>query len=147
LSDNDCLSVYPVIIELPVLWGDEDSFGHVNNTVYLRWCESARVAYLQRIGLWQSARGDGVGPILARMSCDYKRPVNYPDTVRIGARVVHIGNSSFRMDHLIASEALGAVVASAESTMVAFDYRNNAPVRVPDEVREAIARVEKSAAK
>ena len=147
MSDNDCLSIYHVVIELPVLWGDEDAFGHVNNTVYLRWCESARVAYLQRIGLWQWDRGDGIGPILASISFDYKRPVNYPDTVRIGVRVVRIGNSSFRMDHLITSQASGAVVASAESTMVAFDYRNNAPVRVPDEVREAIARIENGAAK
>ena len=42
---------WPVTIELPVQWGDMDSFGHVNNVVYLRWFESARIAYGNRIGL------------------------------------------------------------------------------------------------
>jgi acyl-CoA thioester hydrolase len=145
LSDNDPLSLYPVVIELPVQWGDEDAFGHVNNTVYLRWCESARVIYLQRVGLWQSERKDAVGPILANISCDFKRAVTFPDTVRIGARVVRIGNSSLQMDHVIVSEAAGAVAATAESTIVAFDYHRKETTRLPDEIRDAIARLEHGA--
>ena len=48
-SDNR--ADYPVVISLPVQWGDQDLFGHVNNVVYFRWYESARIAYLDRIGV------------------------------------------------------------------------------------------------
>lgn len=50
------LAGFPVITELSVLWGDEDSFAHVNNVAYLRWCETARVEYLRRISLLRNCR-------------------------------------------------------------------------------------------
>ena len=40
-----------VVIALPVQWGDQDALGHVNNVVYFRWYESARIAYFERVGL------------------------------------------------------------------------------------------------
>ena len=84
---HESLVGYPVVVTVPLLWGDQDAFGHVNNIVYLRWCETARVEYLVRIGLWPPLPPAGIGPILASISCDYKRPLTYPDTVDIGARV------------------------------------------------------------
>jgi acyl-CoA thioester hydrolase len=139
--EHDQLAGYPVIVTLPVQWGDQDSFKHVNNTVYLRWLETARVEYLMRIGLWGEAP-HGVGPILASITCDYRRPLNHPDRIRVGARVTRVGNSSFRMEHVIVSETLGVVVAESHSTLVVFDYKRGKPVRVPEEVRTAIQDLE-----
>lgn len=138
---HEGLSDFPVTISIPLQWGDQDAFGHVNNTVYLRWCESARIEYLIRAGLWM-VRPDGLGPILASITCDYRRPLNYPDTVHVGARVTRIGNSSFRMEHCIVSEALNVVAAESHSTIVVLDYRRNKSVRVPDEVRASIGQIE-----
>jgi acyl-CoA thioester hydrolase len=138
---HEDLSDFPVVKIIPVQWGDEDAFGHVNNTVYIRWCETARVEYLARIGLWMVAP-DGIGPILAGISCDYRRPLNYPDNVHIGARVTRIGNSSFRMEHRIVSEVLGVVAADAHSTVVVLDYKRNKSVRVPEPVRKAVEQLE-----
>jgi acyl-CoA thioester hydrolase len=132
----------PVMLVLPVLWGDQDSFGHVNNLAYLRWAETARVDYLVRVGLWQNPPASGIGPILASVSCDYRRPVIYPDTVRVDARVTTMGNSSLRMDHTIVSEGLDAIVAEVSSTIVAIDYTLGTPVAVPDPVRKAIEALE-----
>ena len=91
---HEALAGFPVVTTFPVLWGDQDPFGHVNNLVYLRWCESVRVEYLERVGMWVPLPPQGVGPILASIHCDYKLPLNYPDTVHVGARVTRIGNSS-----------------------------------------------------
>src|SRR4051812_27249954 len=55
-----------VTVEIPVAWGDMDAFGHVNNTVYFRWFESARIAYFEKIGLNERMKRDKKGPILAR---------------------------------------------------------------------------------
>ncbi len=78
------LAEFRVVITLPVQWGDQDAFGHVNNTVYFRWFESARIAYFARIGLSHALNADPIAPILASISCDYRRPITFPDTVQIG---------------------------------------------------------------
>ena len=139
---HEALADYPVVIAVPVLWGDQDAFGHVNNVVYLRWCETARVDYLGRIGLWQMIAEQGVGPIVASISCDYRKPINYPDEIHAGARVTRIGNSSFKMDHVVVSRETNAVVAQVSSTLVVYDYRANKPVPVPGHIRAAIAGLE-----
>ena len=129
-------------MELSILWGDEDAFNHVNNVAYLRWCETARVEYLRRIGLFPQLPPLGIGPIIASQTCHYRRPLNYPDTVVVGTRVTAIGNSSFRMEHRIVSRATGQVGADAESTMVTMDYSTGKSVRVPAAVRQAIVDLE-----
>lgn len=137
------LSDYPVVITLRVQWGEMDAFGHVNNTVPIRWFESARIAYLEAVGLSElMLQADGVGPILAAINANYRRQVKYPDVVHIGARVGEIRRSSFTMEHAAFSESGGAVCADGHSVIVVYDYRSQRPVRVPDRIRQAMARVE-----
>jgi acyl-CoA thioester hydrolase len=135
------LQSYPIVFSLPVQWGEQDSFGHVNNLVYLRWCETARILYMERIGLMSTT---GIGCILAHIGCNYRQPVTFPDTMHIGARVTKIGNSSFKMEHAIFADSLG-LVAEADSTLVVYDYSVGKSCPMPDPVREAIAALEASA--
>jgi len=139
---HEALAEFPVVVTIPLLWGDQDAFGHINNVVYFRWCETARVEYMIRVGMWVPLPPLGVGPILASVKCDYKRPLNFPDTVHIGARITRIGNSSLRMEHSIVSENLGIVAATADSTIVLLDYSLNQAVRVPPEMRRIIGELE-----
>ena len=139
--------MFPALIQLPVQWGDQDAFGHVNNIVYFRWFESARIAYLERIGLGDKHAGaldagENVGPILAAIGCNYRRQIKYPDTVIAGARITRIGRSSFTMSHVVWSGTHQAVAADGESTVVVFDYTANQPKRVPDEFRVLIEKLE-----
>ncbi len=136
------LEGYPLVTTIPVLWGDHDSFNHVNNVVYLRWAETARVEYLLRIGQMPDLPPSGMAPIVASLKCDYRRVVSYPDTVHVGTRVTRIGNSSFRMEHRIVSATLDEVAAEVDSTMVLLDYGSGTPVRVPDETRKLISELE-----
>ena len=137
------LAGYPVVTTIPLLWGDEDAFGHVNNLVYLRWCESARVEYLLRAGMWIDLPPAGTGPILASLKCDYKAQLTYPDTVDVGTRIGTIGTSSFRMEHIVVSRNLGVVAAVVDSTLVWFDYGSRKPVTVPAEIRQVIGDLER----
>jgi acyl-CoA thioester hydrolase len=127
---------------LPVQWGEQDLFGHVNNTVYFRWFESARIAYLERIGLSQLMERERIGPILAAISCNYRRQLTYPDTVEVGSRITRIGRTSMTMAHALRSRRQEAIVADGESTIVAFDYRAQCPIVVPEEIRAAIEKAE-----
>ena len=141
-AKHELLKPFGVVIKIPVQWGDQDAFGHVNNTVPHRWFESARIALFGRIGLLDLYRDERRGPILAATSCDYLRQINFPDTVQIGIRVVRIGRSSIGFEHAIVSEAQGAVVAQGTSTTVVFDYESNKPHPVPQPIRQAIEALE-----
>ncbi len=138
----EALAEFPLVVPIVLQWGDQDAYGHVNNTIYLRWCETSRVEYLRRVALWTDVVPDGIAPILASITCDYRQPLTYPDTVQVGVRVAKIGNTSFRMEHRIWSQTQKVVAADAHSTVVVFDYAARKAVRVPDEVRAAIARLE-----
>ena len=140
-ADHDpdsLLAGFPVMITVPVQWGDLDAFGHVNNTVYFRWMESARIAYGQRIGLLDLLAAEQIGPILASTACDYRRPVNFPDTIRVGIRCTRIGRTSLAHEHPIISQEQQAIVAEGTSTTVVFDYAANRPHPVPEQIRQAI---------
>ena len=136
------LAKYPLVIELPVQWGDQDAFGHVNNVVYFRWMESARIAYFRQEGLFDLMSDQGLGPILASIKCDFRRQLVYPDTLFVGASVASIGRTSLRMLHLIYSTQQQLVAAEGESVLVMFDYQAQRPAPVPDSVRQKIDALE-----
>ena len=136
------LGRFPVTLEIPVAWGDMDAFGHVNNTVYLRWCESARIAYFERTGMMERMQREGVGPILARASVDYRKPVVYPATVRAKATISRIGNTSAEMRYRIELIPRGELVAEGDSVLVLIDYKTGAKVPLSEELRARIVGLE-----
>ena len=136
------LAGFPTVIHLPVQWGDMDAYQHVNNIVYFRWFESARIAYLEQIGLKGLYHTAGIGPILAAITCNYRRQLAYPDTVAVGARISRIGRTSFEMEHVLFSTGQQAVVADGKSTIVTFDYRQQKPTPLPDDIRAKIEQFE-----
>jgi len=139
---HEALAGFPVVVTIPVLWGDQDAFAHVNNLVYLGWCETARVEYMQRAGMWVPLPPQGVGPILASIKCDFKLALNYPDTVHAGARVTRIDNSSLQMEHRIVSHKRDELAALADSTIVMIDYSTGRSSPVTAEIRAKIGEIE-----
>ena len=136
------LSEYPDVVGVQVQWGDQDAFGHVNNTVFLRWFEIGRISYVDRLGVSHDASKASLAPILAAVTCNFKRQVTFPDRVLVGTRVSRIGNSSILMEHAILSETHQAVVAEGTSTIVHFDYSAGKSCPIPDEARRKIAEIE-----
>jgi len=134
---------HPVSLEIPVAWGDMDAFGHVNNAVYFRWFESARIAYFERIGLNERMKRERVGPILARTSCDYEKPLAFPDTVRASASVVKLGTTSFVMEYRVTS-ALHGEAARGEGVIVLLDYEKGSKVPLDPGLRARIEELENS---
>jgi|GEM_PF-55749 len=126
---------FPILVPLVVQWGDMDAFQHVNNVVYLRWFESARMALLSAIDF---VSGTGVGPILHSQGCRYRRPLYGPDDIVAAARVVAVQDDRFDLELAIWSAREGAVAATGTATMVAFDYAHKRKAQLPAPVRAAI---------
>jgi acyl-CoA thioester hydrolase len=136
------LKDFPVTVTIPVQWGDQDAYQHVNNTVFFRWFETSRIAYWGKVGLSDAARRTRVGPILAAVACDFRRQVTFPDTVHVGARVTRLGRTSFAMEHAVVGNVARALVAEGHSTIVLFDYNANTPVPLPDDLRRTLEALE-----
>jgi acyl-CoA thioester hydrolase len=139
---DDPLAGYSQVIEIPVQWGDQDAFRHVNNTVYLRWFESSRIAYSGKIGLWDLLESVNIRPILASTTCHYRRPLTYPDTVRVGAKILKVGTTSLTLEHRVVGLASNAVAAEGSAVLVLYDYNKAEPCPVPDRIRRSIAELE-----
>lgn len=133
------LERYHVVVTLPVQWGEQDAFGHVNNCVYFRWFESARIAFWRHAGFWDLVKRDRIGPILASTACDYRRQLSYPDTVHVGSRVARLGRTSFGIEQIVVSLAGRAVAAEGRTTVVVFDYEANQPTPIPDLLRQSLS--------
>ena len=133
---------YPVVVELPVAWGDMDFFRHVNNTVFFRYFESARIAYLERIGFARELEESGVGPILHSTHCRFRLPLSYPDSVQACARVTRVEEDRFTMEYRVVSLRQQGVAAEGGGVVVSFDYRAGRKAAIPPAVRAAIGRLE-----
>jgi acyl-CoA thioester hydrolase len=133
---------FPVVVEQAVAWGDMDSYRHVNNVVYFRYFENARLEYFRRARWHEVEETTGVGPILASTHARYRRPLTYPDTILIVARAVEVGEDRFTLDHRIVSVNQGAVTTEGQGIVVSFDYRTGRKAPLPEEVRRRIAELE-----
>ena len=138
------LDGFPVVVELAVAWGEMDSYRHVNNVVYFRYFENARLEYFRRLDWFEFERETGVGPILAATQARFRKPLTYPDTVSVGARISQVGEDRLTMEHVVVSRRLGAVAAVGQGTVVTFDYSRGEKVPVPPELRRRIAELEES---
>lgn len=141
---KEIISEYPVTIELPIAWGDMDAFQHVNNVVYFKYFESARISYFEKLKFLEFMDETGIGPILASTQCRYKIPLTYPDTVTVGTKVETIEEGRFIMKYAVLSHKYKKIAALGEGVIVTFNYKNNIKAIIPDEIRTRIIDLEKS---
>lgn len=141
------LASYPVVVEIPVAWGEMDAFGHLNHAVYFRYMETARILYFERLGIPEFLGRDPLGPILGAISCRYRAPLTYPDRVSVGVKVTRVEEDRFVMAYAIFSHGLGKLAAEGEGTMVCFDYRQNRKAHLPEKLKNRIAEMERAVAK
>jgi acyl-CoA thioester hydrolase len=135
------LENYPVQVHIPIQWGDMDAFNHVNNIQFFKYFESARIKYFEEIGLVETMKKTGIGPILAKTSSQFLQPLRYPDNVTAGTRIQSIGKTSFVMEYVLYSERNG-LSARGEAIMVIFDYNASEKVPIPSKIIQAINEIE-----
>lgn len=127
----------------PVAWGDMDAFNHVNNSVYFRYMESARIDYLTTgTGLLESLAESGLSVVVGETRCRFRIPVTYPDTLEIGIRSTEIQENRFITQYTLVSEKLGKIVAEGEAIIVCISMNDGRKASLPDSARERLQRLE-----
>jgi len=123
-----------------------DAFGHVNNIVFFRYFESARVAYFEEADLFEHMKACGIGPILASTKCRFRRPIVFPDTVTVGARIKETLPDRWTMTYQIYSRKLQDVAAEGEAVVVMCDYQTGKKTPIPKIIQEKVTAIEKRVA-
>lgn len=137
------LAEFPVVTSVEVAWGDLDAMGHVNNTRFFRYFESARISYFSALGVLDITASEGAAPILAETGCRFRRPIGFPDSLEVGAAVDRIGTDRFHMRYRIVSSSQQAVVADGFGVIVSYDYAEGRKTALPEPLRQAILAAER----
>lgn len=118
---------------IPIRWGDEDAYGHVNNTIYFRYMEQIRVEYLEKLGF--KVRPEGSAPVIINASCTFLIPMNYPGTVDIRMYCGHPGRSSIPTHYEMRLQGDDTLYATGDAKIVWMDVASGKSVPIPDELR------------
>ncbi|WP_172562029.1 acyl-CoA thioesterase [Vibrio furnissii] len=135
---ENLLQDFPVVTEIPVAWGEMDALQHVNNVVYFRYFETARIDYFRHIQLMEDIAITQIGPVLSETQCRYKIPVTFPDTLLVGSRVSDVQADRFSMEYHVVSKKLGKVTTTGSATVVMFDFKNNTKAQLSQRILDAI---------
>ena len=138
----EVLAGWPVVLRIPVQWGEMDAYGHVNNTVLFRYFESARVEYLAKCGFLRSWEEDQIGAILHSTGCRFRRPLFHPDTAIVGGRAIAMESDRFTMEYIVLSESSGEVAAEGAGVVVSYDYGAHRKCALPAPVAAGIRALE-----
>jgi acyl-CoA thioester hydrolase len=122
-------------LDIDVRWRDLDAFNHVNNASYLGYIEEARVRWFKSLD--DDWAGAGAAPILAAISVNYRKPVGWPEVVRVELFVERLGNKSLTLGHRIVSATREDVLYIDGNTVLVWVDPTGRSIPLPDTVRAA----------
>ena len=116
---------------------DNDAYGHVNNVIYYSYFDTAVNAYLISQGALDIATSEVIG-LVVETQCRYFSSVAFPDTIHVGVRVAHLGNSSVRYELGIFRNDDEVAAAQGHFVHVYVDRETNRPTALPQALRNAL---------
>ena len=122
---------------LETRWRDMDVIGHLNHTAYLTYMESSRVELYTQLGYPGLKKEMDQSAILASLQINYYKQASHPSQFDIGNKISRIGGKSYDILSAIFHKNQDTVVCVATFKMVAFNYKNNKAINVPDLIVEA----------
>jgi acyl-CoA thioester hydrolase len=121
-------------------WGDMDGLRHINHAAYLSYMETARMEWLNELGFVNKRWEGELGVILASLSVDYFSQLHHPEELEIGLVVSKIGTKSFNLLTGIFNKGKQELIVQATFILVAFNYKLNKSIPVPDEIHDFLLR-------
>jgi acyl-CoA thioester hydrolase len=118
-------------------WADNDAYGHVNNTVFYQWFDSAVNGWLVDQGLLDIASGDPIA-LVVQTHCTYYFPLEFPQDVKVGLAVSELRRSSVRYRIGVFAEGVDTAAAMGEFVHVLVDRNTRRPVEIPANWRRAL---------
>jgi acyl-CoA thioester hydrolase len=125
-------------MRMPIRWGDMDAMGHVNNAVYFRYLEQARIEWFTEVGCEPNPKGDG--PVIINAHCTFLRQLKYPGDIEIRTYVGPPGRSSFETYQEIRRVGQPEILsAEGGAKIVWVNFPSEKSVPLPERVRGLLA--------
>ena len=124
--------------KIPVRWGDMDAMGHVNNTIYFRYFEQARVEWLEALG-YRGVAGVSPSPVLVHADCNFLKPVTYPAVCEVTVYAGEPGRSSVTSWYELRLVGDETLYATGSGKMVWVDAATGRSTPLPDDLRRALS--------
>ena len=125
------------VTEVPLRWGDMDAMAHLNNVMYFRLMEEARIQWFLQFGFATLPTGEA--PILAHAACDFVRAMSYPGVALVRQTVTRVGRSSVEMNLVLEKkDEPGVIYATGRTVIVWYDYAAGKSKPWPEAIRETI---------
>ena len=126
--------------QMTTRWADNDAYGHVNNTVYYEWFDSAVNAWMVEQDMLDIAEGDPIA-LVVETRCTYAAPLEFPQAVDVGLSVAELGRSSIRYRIGIFAEGSDNAAAEGEFVHVVVDRATRRPADIPAAWREELEKI------
>ena len=121
-----------------VRWGDMDAMGHVNNAMYFRYLESARIDWFTAVGFRPDPQGQG--PVIVNAFCNFYRQLEYPGDILVSLYVSDAARTTFETWATIEKlSEPGVVCASGGATTIWVDFPRQKAVELPDWIRKLVS--------
>lgn len=122
--------------EIQMRFRDLDAMGHVNNAVYLSYCELARTQFYMKHAFKRSLHD--IDFILAHVDIDYVAAAEWGDQVEVSVWPSTIGESSFTLSYELRDKKSGRLLASSSSVLVSYDYKEKKSKPIPPGFRRML---------
>jgi acyl-CoA thioester hydrolase len=126
------------ITQVPIRWGDMDVYEHVNNTIYFRYAEQARIEWMENLG-HRLSLSQTQGPVIVNASCTFLVPLTYPGTVEVRMLIGPLGRSSVETYYEMRMVGEDRLYADGAAKVVWIDLETGKSCPLPDALRELIA--------
>jgi acyl-CoA thioester hydrolase len=153
LGLKDFLKKYPVVSKITLKWGDMDAYQHVNNCMYFKYQEVARLRYFsfllnhidpKEFDIKKFSNGTGIGPIMSDTYCNFKLPLTVPDKILVGSTILEgdLTKDRYKLSHQIWSLKHNRIVADGFGTVVSYDFKNQTACDIPLAMVHSINKVQ-----
>lgn len=121
-----------------VRWGDMDAMGHVNNAMYFRYLETARIDWFTAVGFRPDPQGQG--PVIVNAFCNFYRQLEYPGDILVSLYVSDAARTTFETWATIEKlSEPGVVCAAGGATTIWVDFPRQKAVDLPDWIRKLVS--------
>ena len=124
-------------ITIRIDWSELDLFGHVNNVSFHKYAQTARLNYVDAIGLMKLHQTQNIGFMVAETNCQFKKELLFPGNIHIQTQIDFVKNTSFALQHTMTNDR-GQLVAIAKDVLVVFDFIKKEKCLIPEEIKRTI---------
>lgn len=124
-------------LNLRIDWSELDVFGHVNNVAFHKYAQTARLNYVEQIGLMHLYQTKNIGFMVAETNCQFKKELLFPGTIHIETKLEFVKNTSFGLEHNMSNDQ-GELVAIARDVLVVFDFTKKEKCLIPLSIKNKL---------